>query len=64
MECVFTRCGGVPRSSLACVCVLILFGLFVQVDKGEFEQKDKHWGKGLSPQEFCVGLERFFHNGR
>jgi hypothetical protein len=34
------------------------------VDQGEFEQMDKHWGKSLSPKEFCEGLERFFDNGR
>jgi hypothetical protein len=34
------------------------------VDKGSFDQKDKHWGKSLSPSEFCQGLEEFFNNGR
>eukprot|EP00291_Cryptomonas_curvata_P016757 CAMPEP_0172163902 /NCGR_PEP_ID=MMETSP1050-20130122/7535_1 /TAXON_ID=233186 /ORGANISM="Cryptomonas curvata, Strain CCAP979/52" /LENGTH=407 /DNA_ID=CAMNT_0012834155 /DNA_START=53 /DNA_END=1273 /DNA_ORIENTATION=+ len=35
-----------------------------KVEQGEFEQMDKHWGKKLTPKEFCAGLERFFNNGR
>ena len=38
--------------------------VYFKVDKGCFDQKDKHWGKSLSPAQFCEGLEQFFNNGR
>ena len=36
----------------------------MQVNLGMFDQKDKHWGKNLTPAGFSKGVEEFFNNGR
>jgi hypothetical protein len=35
-----------------------------QVETEDYMMLDKHWGKQLSFQEFGLGIEKFFCNGR